>query len=395
MTIRTKFASLSSSIIQPLSLFDQQFADVAGWALLPCTASGSNSITLQPMNFVPDTSTIPAYTNLITFSFIAAANSTAAVVAQFQSLAQIPVFLSDGVTQAGSGSILAGQPYQLQFSANLGGASGGFYLLQPAKGTAAGVTPQYGVGFASGLTIANGGTPNTQMSVTATAIWMSTLAQTQNIFRSNFSQVLSTSVSGAGGLDTGSLGTNKWYNVFAIDNGSFSNTLMSLSPTAPLLPSGYIYALRVGAVFVDGSGNLLRTRQAGVRGAYVVTPSTNTPNLPIIATGNTGNPATPTYTSFQVQGGATPTTQYVPPSAQIITARLSGGGASAVILLAPNNNYGVQGSLTNAPLNLSGNQAFQADLVLESPNIFIAMSSTSTTVTQIYAAGWVDSVSAC
>jgi hypothetical protein len=67
--------------------------------------------------------------------------------------------------------------------------------------------------------------------------------------------------SGANGLDTGSE-ENKLYYIWVINNGSTTAGLLSLSSTAPTLPSGYTYTALVGAIS-NLVGNFLVVHQVG------------------------------------------------------------------------------------------------------------------------------------
>jgi hypothetical protein len=60
---------------------------------------------------------------------------------------------------------------------------------------------------------------------------------------------------GGGALDTGSTTANTWYHVFAISDavGVTTDILVSLSPTAPMLPAGFTLFRRIGAMKTDGS----------------------------------------------------------------------------------------------------------------------------------------------
>jgi microcystin-dependent protein len=127
-------------------LFDQQFQDFANWVVLPCAAAGSNNIVLTPQTFVPN---LPGYGFFNLFSFVAAASSSAPVFAQYGALASLPVYLNDGVTQAGNGSVTGGAPYFLMFSAALNSGNGGFFLSPiaappPPKGVPPGSIEMFG-----------------------------------------------------------------------------------------------------------------------------------------------------------------------------------------------------------------------------------------------------------
>lgn len=68
---------------------------------------------------------------------------------------------------------------------------------------------------------------------------------------------------GAGGLDTGARAASTWYYIYVIHNGTSAAFLISVSATAPTMPSGYIYRALVGAVYNNGSNQLKKFRQVG------------------------------------------------------------------------------------------------------------------------------------
>jgi hypothetical protein len=77
---------------------------------------------------------------------------------------------------------------------------------------------------------------------------------------------LNAGTTGANALDTGSLGASSWYHVFAIGDSTGVNAtacLLSLSDTAPTLPSGYDVFRRVGSCRTDGSSDLVNFKQDG------------------------------------------------------------------------------------------------------------------------------------
>ncbi|HKD44548.1 MAG TPA: hypothetical protein VKD24_02730 [Candidatus Angelobacter sp.] len=114
---------------QSLSVIDTQFQAVAATIDIPCSATGTNAISLTPLVNCP---TLSAYTELCGFRFRAAAQSSGPVTLSFAGLGSLPVFLADGVTQAGVASVLAGFQYTAHFSASLGGGSGGFFIENPS-----------------------------------------------------------------------------------------------------------------------------------------------------------------------------------------------------------------------------------------------------------------------
>ena len=191
------------------------------------------------------------------------------------------------------------------------------------------------------------------------------------VLLNTFSQTLNTATSGAGGLDTGTIAANTWYYVYAIYNGTTQNILMSLSNTAPTLPSGYTKSALIGTVLTDSSSHLVGFIQKDRSWQYVV--GENLANLPIMASGSSGSVTTPTWTPVAV-------TSVVPvPIADKIKIFLSGNGDTCIA--APNNSYGAYNSLTNPPplvnnLGTTGRANIIGEFVLESGNIYYASNAT-------------------
>jgi hypothetical protein len=237
---------------------------------------------------------------------------------------------------------------------------------------------------ANGLVITNNsGTPTTQLDIDAdTAILLNSTNNPAIVTSINLT--INAATTGANGLDTGSLGNNTWYYAYIIYNGTTTAGLLSTSATSPTLPSGYTFSYRVGAIRTGGSATFTRVWQVGNRAQYVVVSGSTTPNMPLMASGSSGNISTPTWTALAVGS-------YVPPSARVIglvmTERGSGG-----IVVAPNNAYGAEDSLTNPPHF----KAFQFGSViglmtLESTNIYWASSSAAS---RLWCSGWIDAVNA-
>src|ERR1700756_4668108 len=104
MAPRTVYANLPDGL-QPFSLWDQSLADMGLLGAIPCSASGTNAITLTPLPnaFAPN---VTAYSNYLLFSFVAPATSTGSLTAKAQGQSFLNIYKSDGVTQAGAGDIL-------------------------------------------------------------------------------------------------------------------------------------------------------------------------------------------------------------------------------------------------------------------------------------------------
>jgi hypothetical protein len=131
MAPRTVYATLADGL-QPVGLWDQSFADMGSLGVIPCTASGSNAITLTPIAsvFSPNVLNPPNPNQL--FSFVATATSTGAVTV---SIAGVTGFLNlyrmDAATQAASRDIQIKVTYVVSFGSALNSAAGGFQIQSP------------------------------------------------------------------------------------------------------------------------------------------------------------------------------------------------------------------------------------------------------------------------
>lgn len=222
-------------------------------------------------------------------------------------------------------------------------------------------------------------TSNTAITVTADEIFL-----TSTIFgfrASTVSLTLSMAGTGANGLDTGSEAANTWYAVYAIFNPSTTVTagLLSLSATAPTLPTGYTYFARVGWVRNDGSSNLLQSLQYGRTAHYTV--GTNPTSLPIINSGVIGSTSVPTYVASSISN-------FVPTTATIIHANITGTGGQ-VAAIAPNASYGTYASTTNPAYGMNATGTMRVSLILESTNIYYAGDNANNAVR---CAGWEDNL---
>lgn len=130
--VPNQFASLLNPTLPNL---DADFAAVAPATVLPCTATGTNSITLTP---VAATLTVSAYTDKDRYSFNAPATTTGSVTLQVQALGALGVYFNDGVTQLGSGDLTAAQYCDVAYQASLNSGGGGFVLVNGAGVASAG-----------------------------------------------------------------------------------------------------------------------------------------------------------------------------------------------------------------------------------------------------------------
>ncbi len=175
---------------------------------------------------------------------------------------------------------------------------------------------------------------------------------------------------GANALDAGSIAASTWYSLWVIWNGTTTAGLLSLSATAPTLPSGYTHKARIGWIRTDASGNKypLSFTQFGKRVRYKV--AGNVTGYPAMASGIQGSVTIPTWVAVAV-GNFIPTT-----ASSIHGTMFNNSGANGRVMVAPNNAHGVINSDTNPPyatVNAStdlGQKNFE--MLLESTSIYIA-----------------------
>lgn len=134
MAPRTTYANLPDGLAN-LNLWDQSLADMGSLGVIPCTATGTNAITLTPVTavYAPNVNVPPNAGQL--FSFVAVATSTGPVTVKTVSTIGTAVFLNlyrmDGVTQAASGDIVINVNYVVIFNAALNSNAGGYQIVSP------------------------------------------------------------------------------------------------------------------------------------------------------------------------------------------------------------------------------------------------------------------------
>lgn len=174
------------------------------------------------------------------------------------------------------------------------------------------------------------GATNNKLSITADELILKNSAGAA-VLMTNVSVTADITVSGAGGLDTGSETSNIFYYAWVIWNGTTVNGLLSTSSTAPTMPSGYTHSALVSFVRNDGSSNFLQIHQRGDFYQFKTQQQ-------VLSGGTSG-----TWVSIS-------TTAVVPPiakSVQLLVAKTSGTAAGQYTgSVAPNN------SGTGAQLNV-------------------------------------------
>lgn len=364
MALPNTFANETSPNMQEL---DQNFAAVAAMGKWATTATGTNSVTLTP---TADQPAVAAYTNGQKFSFAAANNSTGSVTLQVNSIGLLPLYTPSGV-QAGSGTLASGSYYEIVYLSALNTGAGGFQIVSALPSS---VVAPLALAMFRGLVVANNGAvPSTKIDVTANQALMATTGGTP-IRDTSVSVTIDLTTTGANGMDTGARPTSGWVYVYLISTGSVTAGLASItSPTAggPTMPGGYSYAGYVGAMYCDGSQNLLRSVQNGRFAQYKVVASTNTAVLPNIANGSAGSysATSPTLAAVTVRGNGA----FVPLTAGGISLNVYNvwkNGTPSNVLVAPSTAYG---GTNNGPIGSAG-QVFPAFISASSSIVGFAFS---------------------
>lgn len=245
---------------------------------------------------------------------------------------------------------------------------------------------------AQGLVITNNAvTPSSKIDITADQVIM--VAAGQGLYATAVSVTIDTSTVGAAnGLDAGSRGNTTWYNLFLISNGTVTAGLASLSATAPTLPSGYTYFVRLGAMRTDGSGNFYRTRQLGRDTVYTPVTASNTTAPLVMASG-----AETPWTAIPTQNVTVPATAT---KIKVNLFAILNNNSNTYIAVAPNNNYSTA-TVAGAPAGFGGNANSTTtavinqtvEMLFESANIYVGTAGSIGTATWS-AYGWTDKVNA-
>jgi hypothetical protein len=360
--------------------------NIASTGVIACTATGVNTLQLtQNANQV----VISGYSNYQQFSFVAPANTSGLVTVNVNLIGAIPLYTSDGVTQAGNNTLTGGALYNITYNSALNTGAGGCQIM---SGVPAATPPAVIVASVQGafknLALSATGT-STNTTITADEIVLETSGNAYYTARS-VNLTLALTGAGANGLDTGTVATSTWYSVWVIYNGTTTAALASLSATAPTMPTGYTYAARVGWVRTDsGSKYPLKFMQFGRRVQYSPAAGSNLTGLPQMATGVQG-----TYSSTAPTWAAIATGNFVPSTASEIIVYLNNNtnnGSQGRCALAPNNGYTGWGTSTNPSFGagVGANVAAPYSMILESTNDYYTSDSSNQLLSCI---GWIDNI---
>jgi hypothetical protein len=220
----------------------------------------------------------------------------------------------------------------------------------------------------------NSGTPNSQVDIDADEIILKDssgrayLAEAVNL-------TVDITASGANGLDTGTEANSTWYYLWVIYNPTTDTvaSLISLSATAPTLPTDYTYKALIGAIYNGSGGNFNLIRQVGNQ--VFISRTTISQSVP-------GT----TYASISLA-------TIVPPNAKSALIQRSdqiGASANVSLLTSPQDGDDFSYAVT---AESGGGTAYRNNVVFELPlrevqTIYQKRNGTAPTTTAVYCTGW-------
>lgn len=191
---------------------------------------------------------------------------------------------------------------------------------------------------------------------------------------------------GANGIDVGaanSQAAGQWYSVWVIWNGTTVAGLLSLSATAPTMPSGYTHKARVGWVITDLTANKypLRFDQAGRKVTISPAAGTNVSGNMVMAQGVQG--------TINGSGISVSVNSFIPSTAWAIEVLLStstGAGGTVQVGRTGNLSNSIILSITN-----EANQATSCMVGLDGTSRNLVFASTLS-VGVLISRGWEDNL---
>lgn len=369
-------------------------SDATKWALLPTPArlqAAFNSSAVAGGTadaitgaFTPAITSLPAAPGTLSlFVRAGAANATTTPTFKADGTAAKTIVKGNNLPLAAGDIAGAGMWLELQYDATLDK----WVLQNPATGVTviSGAAVQ---GAFKNLAISATGLAAT-VTVTCDELVLGDGAGTYATER-NISGAITTTNTGANGLDTGTLAASTWYSIWRIGKTDGTRAfLFSLSATAPTMPSGYTLKARIGWFYTDATVNKypFAFKQTGRSAQWVCIGGVP---LRTMASGIAGNTTTPTYV-------AVGTANFAPPTAGKIKVLVNCPNNAGQVIVAPSNAYGPRASTGNVPwFALNGNSdtyggiySAVLDMVLESSNIYWASSGSANL---LQAAGWEDNI---
>jgi hypothetical protein len=183
---------------------------------------------------------------------------------------------------------------------------------------------------------------------------------------------------GNGGLDTGTIGAASWYHVYVIENPSngLVDILISLSVSAPTMPSGYTKKRRIGSI-KTASSNIVAFIQNGNDFLW---------SAPVEDLAGISAPTSATLETLSTPLG-------VKTVALINTLFQNTTGGSAILIDSPDAASGgasIPGNLTNYYPSSSGGSAASLRIRTNTSSQVRVVASLSGNTLYVVTYGWVD-----
>jgi len=142
MAWRVTFATLPTGN-EPLSALDQALTDAGLLGVIPCTATGTDTIALAATGYTPP---VASYADFLRLGFVAAGDSAGSVTINFGGLGAKKLFIAGSSTQAGAGTLGNGEYYEIVYFSALDSAAGGFVIASqlPAGNILDGISDNVG-----------------------------------------------------------------------------------------------------------------------------------------------------------------------------------------------------------------------------------------------------------
>lgn len=176
----TTFANLTTPTLPEL---DANLAFLNGLVNIPCTVSGTNTLTVTP---VAGGGTISSYSNYMVLRGIAAATNSGAVTANFAGIGALNVYKDTpaGPVVLTGNEIVLNCEFSLIYDSTLNASAGGFHLDTPNAGGLSGQTVTVAsinatLGSLTSLSISNGYFASASIATLSVATGIATLSSVQ------------------------------------------------------------------------------------------------------------------------------------------------------------------------------------------------------------------------
>jgi hypothetical protein len=354
------------------------------------TGGTANAITVTP------TVTPVSLAAGMQVTFRATNNNSGATTLNFGSLGAVSLRLASatGLVALVGGEIISGNTYTVTYS-----ATDSAWILDLVGFTPSTLSLFTALPGVSNLLIVNGGATTNVTITFDQAVLVDANGRGLAVMSGNYTCDCSVSAA-INRLDTGSLAANSEYHIWLIakPDGTLPGSLMSLSATAPTLPTGYVggFKVRIGCFITGGAATFLRLRQIGKVTQYVVTAGTTTTTLPKFTIAQNASKTALSAAGSVGSGNA----QKVPSTALAIRMIISqDGNTSRGVAVFPNNdadyanNWGQHyGAVTGT--GTAGQGGCLIEMVLESATIYYIGTNNPAIGAAIAVVGWIDRVNA-